>query len=141
MIGQRLGPYEVIAKLGEGGMGVVYGARDTTLGRQVALKVLPPAFASDAEYLARFEREGRLLAALNHPNIATLYGVEETSEGTALVMEFVEGRTLADCIAEDGASKGLPIETAIAVGLVVETSGTGDSNATPAQWLSSHPWL
>ena len=115
VIGQRLGPYEVIAKLGEGGMGVVYGARDTKLGRQVALKVLPPAFASDAEYLARFEREGRLLAAVNHPNIATLYGVEETSEGTALVMEFVDGRTLADCIAEGGAGRGLPIEMAVPV--------------------------
>jgi serine/threonine protein kinase len=115
VIGQRLGPYEVLAKLGEGGMGVVYGARDTKLGRHVALKVLPPAFASDADYLARFDREGRLLAAVNHPNIATLYGVEETSDGTALVMEFVDGRTLADCIVEDGASRGLPIETAIAV--------------------------
>jgi serine/threonine protein kinase len=115
VIGQRLGPYEVLAKLGEGGMGVVYGARDTKLGRHVALKVLPPAFASDADYLARFDREGRLLAAVNHPNIATLYGVEETSDGTALVMEFVDGRTLADCILEDGAGRGLPIETAIAV--------------------------
>jgi serine/threonine protein kinase len=129
VIGHRLGPYEVLAKLGEGGMGVVYSARDTKLGRQVALKVLPPAVASDAEYLSRFEREGRLLAAVNHPNIATLYGVEETSEGTALVMEFVDGRTLADCIAEDGASRGLPIQTAIAVARQIADAMTARTRA------------
>jgi serine/threonine protein kinase len=115
VIGQRLGPYEVLTKLGEGGMGVVYGARDTKLGRQVALKVLPPAFASDAEYLARFDREGRLLASVNHPNIATLYGIEEAIDTTALVMELVDGRTLTDCILEDGAGRGLPVETVVTI--------------------------
>ena len=93
-------------------MGVVFGARDTRLGRQVALKVLPPAFTSDAEYLSRFHREGRLLAALNHPNIATLYGVEETSEVTALVMELVDGKTLTERIVENS-RRGLSIDTAV----------------------------
>ena len=74
--GTRVGPYEVIAAIGAGGMGEVYRARDTKLGRDVALKILPDAFAHDVERLARFEREARTLAALNHPNIATIYGVE-----------------------------------------------------------------
>ena len=79
--GTRLGVYEVSAKIGEGGMGEVYQARDTTLDRDVALKVLPEAFTSDPERLARFEREAKVLASLNHPNIATIYGIEE-SEST-----------------------------------------------------------
>ena len=75
-VGKRIGPYEVVAKLGEGGMGAVYRARDTKLGRDVAIKILPEAFASDAERLARFEREARTLASLNHPHIEQIYGVE-----------------------------------------------------------------
>jgi serine/threonine protein kinase len=90
--GSRIGPYEVLAKLGEGGMGEVYRARDTRLNRDVALKVLPEAFASDASRLARFEREAQLLASLNHQNVASIYGVEEG----ALVLELVDGPTLAD---------------------------------------------
>ena len=74
--GTRLGPYEVLSLLGEGGMGEVYRARDTSLGRDVALKMIPEAFAADAERLARFEREARTLASLNHPNIAAIYGIE-----------------------------------------------------------------
>src|SRR6185436_15700956 len=74
-VGERLGPYEIIAKLGAGGMGEVYRARDTQLGRQVAVKILPPLFASDAERVARFEREARVLASLNHPHIAVIHGV------------------------------------------------------------------
>ena len=77
MIGTRVGVYEVVAKLGEGGMGAVYRATDTTLGRQVAIKVLPEAFAADAERLARFEREAKTLASLNHPHIAAIYGLEK----------------------------------------------------------------
>ncbi|MGH9254882.1 MAG: protein kinase domain-containing protein [Vicinamibacterales bacterium] len=96
--GTRLGPYEIAAQIGEGGMGVVYRATDTNLGRQVALKVLPEAFAQDAERLARFEREARTLAALNHPNIAQIYGLEKSAGTTALVMELVEGPTLAERI-------------------------------------------
>jgi len=99
MIGTRLGPYEVTAKLGEGGMGVVYRATDGHLGREVALKVLPEGLTSDAERLARFEREAKVLASLNHPNIAQIYGFEKSGEVRALVMELVEGPTLADTLA------------------------------------------
>jgi serine/threonine protein kinase len=103
--GTRLGVYELAARIGEGGMGVVWRATDTALGRQVAIKVLPDAFAEDAERLARFEREARTLAALNHPNIAHVYGLERSGATTALVMELVEGPTLADRIAQDAISK------------------------------------
>ena len=88
-IGTRLGPYEILARLGAGGMGEVYRARDTKLKRDVALKVLPEAFASDPERMARFQREAEVLASLNHPNIAQIYGVEER----ALVMELVKGES------------------------------------------------
>ena len=81
--GTRIGPYEVVAPIGAGGMGEVYRARDTKLGRDVALKILPAAFAADAERMARFEREAQLLASLNHPNIAAIYGLEE-SDGRAM---------------------------------------------------------
>src|ERR1700737_1317064 len=87
-VGDKLGPYEILAPIGKGGMGEVYRARDTKLKRDVALKVLPEAFARDPERLARFEREAEVLASLNHPNIATIYGVVEDR---ALVMELVEG--------------------------------------------------
>ena len=79
-VGSRLGPYSVTAKIGEGGMGEVYRARDTTLDRDVAIKVLPDAFASDPERLARFEREAKVLASLNHPNIGQIHGLEEALE-------------------------------------------------------------
>ncbi len=81
--GSRLGPYEVTAKIGQGGMGEVYRARDTKLGRDVALKVLPDVFADDPERLARFQREARVLASLNHPNIASIYGLEESGDTRA----------------------------------------------------------
>ncbi len=97
--GMRLGAYEIAAKLGEGGMGEVWRGRDTRLGRDVAIKVLPPAFTQDAERLSRFEREARVLASLNHPNIAAIYGLEESDGARALVMELVEGPTLADRLA------------------------------------------
>ena len=96
--GSRLGSYEVIDKLGAGGMGEVYRARDSKLGREVALKVLPDQFVADADRLARFEREAQILASLNHPNIAQIHGLEESAESRALVMELVEGPTLADRI-------------------------------------------
>ncbi|MHB8656277.1 MAG: protein kinase domain-containing protein [Terriglobia bacterium] len=97
--GNRLGPYEILSPLGAGGMGEVYRARDTKLGREVALKVLPAAFASDADRMARFQREAQVLASLNHPNIASIYGLEESGSTRALVMELVEGQTLAERIA------------------------------------------
>jgi serine/threonine protein kinase/Tol biopolymer transport system component len=94
--GSRLGPYEVTGSLGKGGMGEVHRARDTRLGREVALKVLPDDLASDPDRLSRLEREARLLASLNHPHIAALYGLEEAGDTRALVLELVEGPTLSD---------------------------------------------
>jgi eukaryotic-like serine/threonine-protein kinase len=87
--GVHVGPYEILSAIGAGGMVEVYRARDTRLDRDVAIKVLPDAFAADAERLARFEREAKILAALNHPNIAQIYGVEEANDARAIVMEFV----------------------------------------------------
>ena len=118
--GTRLGPYEIQAALGAGGMGEVYLARDTNLARDVAIKVLPEAFAHDAERLARFEREARTLAALNHPNIATVHGLESvssTSSGQvvrALVMELVDGPTLAELIGGLAVPEALRIARQIA---------------------------
>src|SRR5580704_6630357 len=97
--GTRLGPYEIGAALGAGGMGEVYRARDTKLGRGVALKVLPAIFATDPERMARFRREAQVLASLNHPHIGAIYGLEDSGSVHALVMELVEGPTLADRIA------------------------------------------
>src|SRR5215216_1851594 len=98
--GTRLGDYEIIAAIGKGGMGEVYRARDTKLQRDVAIKILPEAFAHDSERLARFNREARTLASLNHPNIGQIHGLEESDAIKALVMELVEGPTLADRIAQ-----------------------------------------
>ena len=99
-IGSRLGHYDVTALIGEGGMGQVYQATDTKLKRQVALKILPEAFTADPERLARFQREAEVLASLNHPNIAAIHGLEESGDTRALVLELVEGPTLADRIAK-----------------------------------------
>src|SRR5271170_2087452 len=104
MIGETIGSYRITAKLGAGGMGEVYRARDTKLDREVAIKVLPAALAQDPERLARFEREAKVLASLNHPNIATIHGVEEANGVRALVMELVPGESL---------SGPLPLETAL----------------------------
>ena len=98
--GTTLGPYQVTAKIGEGGMGEVYRARDTKLDRDVALKVLPEAFTSDAERLSRFQCEAKVLASLNHPNIGSIYGLEEADGTEALVLELVKGPTLADRISQ-----------------------------------------
>jgi len=107
----RLGPYEVAALIGEGGMGQVYRATDTNLGRQVAIKVLPDAVVGSPERTARFEREARTLAQLNHPNVAAIYGVEKTERSFALVMELVEGPTLADRIGQGA----LPLDEVIPI--------------------------
>jgi eukaryotic-like serine/threonine-protein kinase len=109
--GNRLGPYEILAAIGAGGMGEVYRAHDSKLGRDVALKVLPEAFARDAERMARFQREAKSLASLNHPNIASIYGLEDSGATHALVMELVEGPTLADRIR----SGPIPIEEALPI--------------------------
>jgi serine/threonine protein kinase len=108
-IGTRLGPYEILSLLGAGGMGDVYRARDTKLNRDAAIKILPDPFAQDEERLGRFKREAQVLASLNHPNIAAIYGVEESDGIRALVMELVEGPTLAERIA----SGDIPIDEAL----------------------------
>jgi serine/threonine protein kinase/Tol biopolymer transport system component len=117
--GTRLGPYEIAAQIGEGGMGEVYQATDTNLARQVAIKVLPASVASDPERLARFDREAKTLAALNHPNIAQIHGLEKGAGTIALVMELVEGPTLADRIAQGAipVDEALPIAKQIAEAL------------------------
>ncbi len=102
MVGKTLGHYEILAPLGEGGMGEVYRARDTTLDRDVAIKVLPEDFATDSGRLARFEREAKLLASLNHPNIATIFGFEESDGVRFIAMELVEGQSLAERITASG---------------------------------------
>src|SRR5580765_6358485 len=99
LIGQRIGVYQIQAFLDAGGMGEVYRARDPKLGRDVAIKILPRIFTSDPERLARFEREARLLATLNHPHIGAIYGVEDAEGIPALILELVEGQTLADRLA------------------------------------------
>jgi Tol biopolymer transport system component len=109
--GARIGPYEVSAQIGVGGMGEVYRAIDTNLARPVAIKVLPAAVAGDADRLARFDREARTLAALNHPNIAQIHGLERSADTTAIVMELVEGPTLADRIREGP----IPVDEAMAM--------------------------
>ena len=110
-IGGRLGYYDVTALIGEGGMGQVYQATDTQLGREVALKILPDAFAADPDRLARFQREAQVLASLNHPGIAAIYGIEKSEETQALVLELVEGPTLADRIAHGP----IPIDEALPI--------------------------
>lgn len=117
--GNHLGPYEILSAIGAGGMGEVYRARDGKLGRDVAIKVLPEEFARDAERMARFQREAKLLASLNHPNIASIYGLEDSGATHALVMELVEGSTLADRIRQGPIpiDEALPIAKQIAEGL------------------------
>src|SRR5262247_3885871 len=112
-VGAHLGPYEILAALGAGGMGEVYRARDSRLGREVALKVLPASVASDPERLARFEREARTVAALNHPNIVTLYSVEEDAGTRFLTMELVDGLSLAASIKPGGLPLTQVLELAI----------------------------
>src|SRR5712671_6787745 len=99
MIGTKLAHYEITAHLGSGGMGDVYQATDLKLKRNVAIKLLPGAFSSDPERLSRFRREAQVLASLNHPNIAHIYGLEESANTRCIVMELVEGETLAERIA------------------------------------------
>src|SRR3989442_15114871 len=111
MIGTKLAHYEITAHLGSGGMGDVYQATDTKLGRSVAIKLLPTAFASDPERLTRFRREAQVLASLNHPNIAHIYGLEESGETRCIVMELVEGETLKTRIQR----APVPVDEALAI--------------------------
>src|SRR5215813_10549162 len=108
-IGTRLGSHEIIALLGKGGMGEVYRARDTNLKREVAIKILPDEISRDASRLSRFQREAEVLASLNHPNIAAIYDLEEAGETRFLVLELVEGETLAERIQREP----VPVEEAL----------------------------
>src|SRR5580658_5086683 len=110
--GTKLGSYEVLTPIGAGGMGEVYQAHDTKLGRDVAIKVLPEAVAHDADRLSRFQREAKMLAALNHPNIATIYGLEQSNGTSYLVMELVPGENLAERVRREGA---VPVEEALTI--------------------------
>src|SRR6516162_1393592 len=109
--GARVGPYEIVAPLGAGGMGEVYRARDTKLDRDVALKVLPDSFVHDPDRLARFQREAKVLASLNHPNIAHIHGLEESNGVRALVMELVEGEDLAQRLTRGA----IPVDEALPI--------------------------
>jgi serine/threonine protein kinase len=115
MIGKTLGTFECTALLGKGGMGEVYQAKDLKLGRDVAIKVLPEEFASDADRVARFQREAKLLASLNHTNIAAIHGLEESNGIHFLVLELIEGDTLADRIK----SGAIPVEEALKLALQI----------------------
>src|SRR5262245_60276612 len=111
--GTRLGSYEILAPLGAGGMGEVYRAHDSRLGRDVAIKILPLALAASAERLARFQREAKTVAGLNHPNIVTLHSIEETDGVRFLTMELVEGRDLSTMIAPGGLPLAQVLDVAI----------------------------
>jgi serine/threonine-protein kinase len=124
--GSRLGPYEIVAPLGAGGMGEVFRARDPRLGRDVAIKALPPSLAQDADRRARFEREARALASLNHPNIAAIYGLEDDSGALHLVLELVEGETLAARLARGALDPKKAIELAIQIAAAIEAAHERD---------------
>src|SRR5437773_9544034 len=120
--GTRFGAYEILSALGAGGMGEVYRARDTKLGRSVAVKVLPDALASDADRITRFEREAKALAALNHPHIAALYGMEESDGRHFLVMELIEGETLAERLQRGAMPVGEALKTAAQIADALEAA-------------------
>jgi serine/threonine protein kinase len=113
--GSKIGPYTITAPLGAGGMGEVYRASDSKLKREVAIKVLPDDLARDPERLTRFEREAQLLAALNHPNIGAIYGLEESAGAQCLILELIKGRTLAEVIPEGG----MPVDQALPLALQI----------------------
>ncbi len=113
MLGKTISHYKVLEKIGQGGMGEVYRATDTKLNRDVALKILPQQFASDSQRMARFQREAEVLASLDHPNIGQIYGIEEAGQTKALVLQLIEGPTLADKIVQGP----IPIEDALKIAL------------------------
>ena len=115
LVGRTLGSYRILEMIGRGGMGEVWKVRDTKLGREVAIKTLPEEFARDEERLARFEREAKLLASLNHPNIATIHGLEEDGGTRFLVLELVEGDTLSDRLKREG----IPVEESLQLALQI----------------------
>jgi len=115
MIGKSLSHYKILEMIGEGGMGVVYRATDTKLNRDVALKILPEQFASDSQRMGRFQREAEVLASLDHPNIGQIYGIEEAGATKALVLQLIEGPTLAEKIAQGP----IPVEDALKIALQI----------------------
>ena len=115
MVGETISHYKVLEKIGEGGMGEVYRATDTKLNRDVALKILPQQFASDSQRMARFQREAEVLASLDHPNIGQIYGIEEAGQTKALVLQLIEGPTLAERIAQGP----IPVEDALKIALQI----------------------
>src|SRR5215469_16252306 len=117
-VGTRIGPYEIKSPLGEGGMGVVYRASDTKLRRDVAIKLLPEHFAGQLDRLSWFQREAQVLAALNHPNIAQIYGLEESDDTRCIVMELVEGETLADRLKRGP----IPLQEALSIAVQIATA-------------------
>ena len=134
--GSRVGPYEIAEPIGAGGMGEVFRARDVNLGRLAAIKVLPASLAGDPERLARFEREAQTLAALNHPNIAQVFGFEKgDNDFRALAMEFVDGPTLADRIA----AGPIPVDEAIAIAARIPVARMGTVEIRPVQELAGLP--
>ena len=140
MIGTELAHYRITAKLGEGGMGEVWRATDSKLGRDVAIKVLPDSFSQDPERLARFEREAKVLASLNHPHIAAIYGLEEAGAGKALVLELVEGPTLGERLARDSSrSKRRSRSPARSPRRSRRRTKKGSSIATSSRQTSSSP--
>jgi serine/threonine protein kinase len=135
--GARLGVYEIVAVLGAGGMGEVYRARDTRLGREVAIKVILEAFAGDTDRVARFQREAKLLASLNHPQIAAIYGLEEAAGQYFLVMELVEGQTLADRLARGSLQVDETLAIAVQIADALEAAharGVVHRDLKPANW-------
>ncbi len=115
MVGKTISHYKVLEKIGEGGMGEVYRATDTKLNRDVALKILPQQFASDSQRMARFQREAEVLASLDHPNIGQIYGIEEAGRTKALVLQLIEGPTLAERIAQGP----IPVEETLKIALQI----------------------
>jgi serine/threonine protein kinase len=141
--GTRIGTYQILAPLGAGGMGEVYRATDTKLDRDVALKVLPEALARDAAWLARFEREGRMAAALNHPNIVTLYSIEEAGGIRFLTMELVEGQSLDRMLSPGSLSLSGAFDVALAVADALEAAhekGIVHRDLKPANVRMDYDW-
>ena len=122
MIGSNLAHYRILGKLGQGGMGDVFSAEDTTLGRKVAIKLLREEMAQDTERLMRFEREAKAIAALNHPNIVTIYSVEEVDGLHFLTMEYVEGKTLSEAVPKSGLSLSRFFDIAIPLADALSTT-------------------
>jgi serine/threonine protein kinase len=130
MIGKKLGPYQITEKLGEGGMGVVYKAHDTRLARTVALKVLPPGAAADPERRRRFEQEARAVAALNHPHICTLHDIGREGDTDYLVMEFLNGQTLAARLAKGALPRAQALEYAVQIAQALGPAPTVKASST-----------